>query len=57
VTDAGDAARAISSTAKSMQFKVARIASRGRFDPCTAMFDTLAQNYDAAIGGLERALA
>jgi hypothetical protein len=57
LADAGDAARTISATAKSMQFKVARIASRGRFDPCTAMFDTLAQNYDIAIGGLERALA
>jgi hypothetical protein len=52
-----DAARTISGTAKSMQFKVARIASRGRFDPCTAMFDSLEQSYDAVIGGLERALA
>jgi Domain of unknown function (DUF1839) len=52
-----DAARLISATAKSMQFKVARIASRGRFDPCEAMFDTLEQNYEAVIGGLERTLA
>lgn len=52
-----DAARVISATAKSMQFKAARIASRGRFDPCTAMFDTLEQNYEAVIGGLERTLS
>jgi hypothetical protein len=57
LTDVGEAARTISATAKSMQFKVARIASRSRFDPCTAMFDALARNYDAVIDGLERALA
>lgn len=52
-----DAARVISATAKSMQFKVARIASRGRFDPCTAMFDALEQSYCAIIDGLKRTLA
>ena len=52
--DVVDAARDISATAKSMQFKVARIASRGRFDPCTAMFETLEQNYEAVIRGLDR---
>jgi hypothetical protein len=57
LTDVRDAARLISATAKSMQFKVARIAARGRIDPCTAMFDTLEQNYEAVTGGLERALA
>ena len=57
LTDVRDAARLISATAKSMQFKVARIASRGRFDPCAAMFDTLEQNYEAVIGGLERTLS
>ena len=51
------AARTISATAKSMQFKVARIGARGRFDPCTGMFDALEQNYDAVIAGLNRALA
>jgi hypothetical protein len=39
-----------------MQFKVARIASRRRFDPCDALFDTLEQRYAAVIDGLERAL-
>jgi hypothetical protein len=56
LTDVHDAARVISATAKSMQFKVARIASRGRFDPCTAMFDTLEQNYRTIVDGLERQL-
>ncbi len=51
-----DAAAAISATAKAMQFKVARIAARGRFDPCASLFDTLGQNYDALIDGLERAI-
>jgi hypothetical protein len=55
--EVAEAARTMSSTAKSMQFKVARIASRRRFDPCTAMFDTLEQNYDAIIAGLERTFA
>jgi hypothetical protein len=54
--EAAAPARVISATAKSMQFKVARIASRGRHDPCDAMFDTLEQSYEAVIGGLERAV-
>jgi hypothetical protein len=56
LSGAADAARSISATAKSMQFKVARIAARGRFDPCSAMFDTLEQNYDSVIGGIARGL-
>ncbi len=50
------AAAEISSSAKAMQFKVARIASRHRFDPCDALFDTLEERYEAVIDGLERAL-
>jgi len=52
-----EAARTMSAVAKSMQFKVARIASRRRFDACTAMFDSLEQNYDTIIAGLEPAVA
>jgi hypothetical protein len=53
---ASEAAAAISATAKAMQFKVARIASRRRFDPCDTMFDTLERNYAAVIDGLQRGL-
>jgi hypothetical protein len=57
MTKVADAARAISATVKALQFRVARIASRRRFDPCEAMFDTLERNYDAMIDGLERFIA
>jgi len=50
------AAEAISATAKALQFKVARIASRRRFDPCDALFDALETNYEAVIGNLQRAV-
>ena len=52
-----EAAAAISSTTKAMQFKVARIASRRRFDPCNAMFDALQENYETVMGRLDRAFA
>ncbi len=42
---ASDAARAISAAAKALQFKVARIVSKGRFDACDSIFDTLEQSY------------
>jgi len=51
-----DAARTISATAKSMQFKVARIASRRQFDPCDAMFGTLERSYAAVGDSLQQAL-
>jgi len=50
------AAQAISANAKAMQFKVARIASRRRFDPCDALFDALETNYEIAMGSLDRAM-
>ncbi|MGA3399841.1 MAG: DUF1839 family protein [Acetobacteraceae bacterium] len=50
------AAAEISAGAKAMQFKAARIASRRRFDPCDALFDTLEQRYEAVIDGLARGL-
>ncbi|HEY3846237.1 MAG TPA: DUF1839 family protein [Acetobacteraceae bacterium] len=49
-------AAAISANAKAMQFKVARIANRRRFDPCDALFDTLERDYEAVMDGLERGL-
>jgi hypothetical protein len=51
-----EAARAVSSVAKMMQFKVARIASRGRSDPCTELFEALERHYNDVITGLERNL-
>lgn len=57
LADARDAARTISSTTKALQFKVARIASRRRFDACTPIFDTLERNYDTVVGCLERVFA
>jgi hypothetical protein len=48
------AASDISATAKAMQFKAARIASRRRFDPCEAMFDAMQQDYAAAMECLDR---
>ena len=54
--DAREAATRISSDAKAMQFKVARIAARGRFDPCDRSFDALESSYQTLIAVLERAL-
>jgi hypothetical protein len=54
--DARVAAEAISANAKAMQFKVARIASRRRFDPCNALFDALEADYETAMGNLDRAM-
>ncbi|HTW72716.1 MAG TPA: DUF1839 family protein [Acetobacteraceae bacterium] len=54
--DAREAALAISASAKAMQFKAARIASRRRFDPCDALFDALETNYETAMGSLDRAM-
>jgi hypothetical protein len=50
------AAAAISADTKALQFKVARIAARGRFDPCDALFDRLEQNYATAMAGLANEL-
>ena len=44
--DASVAAAAISADAKVLQFKVARLANRRRFDPCDSLFATLENNYD-----------
>jgi hypothetical protein len=54
---AGDAARTISAAAKALQFKVARIASKGRFDACDAIFDTLEQSYARVMVVLNSALS
>lgn len=51
------AAATMSATAKAMQFKVARIASRRRFDPCDGMFDTLEQTWTITMQGLDRCCA
>jgi hypothetical protein len=53
---ASDAARTISAAAKALQFKVARIASKGRFDACDTIFDTLEQSYTRVMTGLNSAL-
>lgn len=53
---ASDAARAISAAAKVLQFKVARMASKGRFEACDAIFDTLEQSYTRVVTGLNSAL-
>lgn len=50
---AHDAAAAISAAAKAMQFKAARIASKRRYDPCTALFDTMEENHAAAMQCLD----
>lgn len=55
--EAVDAARAMSTTAKSMQFKVARIAARRQFDSCAAMFDSLERNYEMVGAAVRRAVA
>ncbi len=47
----------MSGTAKAMQFKVARIANRRRFDPCDGTFDTLEQSYEMVMQGLDRRFA
>ncbi|HEX4173041.1 MAG TPA: DUF1839 family protein [Acetobacteraceae bacterium] len=54
--DARDAAVRISADAKTMQFKAARIAARGRFDPCDKLFDALESSYQTVIAVLERAV-
>lgn len=54
--DARDAAAQISANAKALQFKVARIAARGRFDPCDRLFDALESSYQTMIAVLERAV-
>lgn len=53
---AHDAARTISATAKALQFRAARIASKGRFDPCDAAFDALEQSYGQVMTELDKAL-
>lgn len=53
---ASDAARTISAAAKALQFKVARIASKGRFDACEAIFDTLEQSYAHVMAVLNNSL-
>jgi hypothetical protein len=53
---AREAAAIISRTAKALQFKSARIASRGRFDACSSMFDMLEQSYVTVIEELQRGL-
>jgi hypothetical protein len=53
---ASDAARAISAAAKALQFKVARIVSKGRFDACDSIFDTLEQSYTRVMAELNNAL-
>jgi hypothetical protein len=50
------AAAVISANAKTMQFKVARIASRRRFDPCDPLFDALERDYETVMDGLARGL-
>lgn len=52
-----DTARHVSATVKALQFKVARIANRGRFDPCDATFDVLERDYETIVDGLDRAFA
>jgi hypothetical protein len=54
---ARDSAAAISATTKAMQFKVARIASRRRFDPCEATFDELEHRYELVMESLVAAVA
>lgn len=56
LAEARDAAEKISANAKAMQFKVARIASRRRFDPCEALFDALEQGYEAVMANLTRSM-
>jgi len=56
LVSSSEAAAAISANAKTMQFKVARIASRRRFDPCDALFDTLERDYETVMAGLLQAL-
>jgi hypothetical protein len=56
LVSSSEAAAAISANAKTLQFKVARIASRRRFDPCEGLFDTLERDYESVMSGLERGL-
>ena len=53
---ASEAARTISAAAKALQFKVARMASKRRFDACDAIFDTLEQSYTRVMAVLNGAL-
>jgi hypothetical protein len=54
LTAARDAARRLSAGAKTLQFKVARIANRGHFDACDSIFDALVRDYAAVISQLEQ---
>jgi hypothetical protein len=54
---ARDSAARISADAKAMQFKVARIVARRRFDPCDRLFNTVESNYQTVIAALVRAVA
>lgn len=57
LVSSSEAAATISANAKTMQFKVARIASRRRFDPCDALFDALERDYETVMNGLARGLS
>ena len=57
LSPAAEAAATISANAKAMQFKVARIASRGRYDACESMFETMERSYDTIVATLERRFA
>jgi hypothetical protein len=50
------AAASLSAAAKAMQFKVARIASRRRYDPCDLLFSTLQRSYTTMMQALDDAL-
>ena len=54
LTAARDAARRLSAGAKTVQFKVARIANRGHFDACDTVFNELERDYAAVISHLEK---
>ena len=54
---AAEAAAAISADAKALQFKVARIANRRRFDPCERLFDALEGNCDKVMEALVQGLS
>ena len=50
--EASAASAAISTNAKVLQFKVARIANRQRFDPCDSLFTTLEDSYEKLMEAL-----
>jgi hypothetical protein len=54
LTKACDAARQLSGNAKALQFRIARIANRARFDACETLFDALEHSYETAISHLEQ---